>query len=166
MTTLDWILVGFIALSALSGYRRGLISTALSFAGLFFGAVIGARVAPHLLSTSTNAHYGALVGLGGALAGAAVLQTVGSLIGSFTRTGLHLVPPLRFLDSLGGLVAGALAGAVLVWIGSSAAAQLKGQQKVHDQVSRSHVIHRLDQIAPPHDLLKIRTPLEFLRLAK
>ena len=34
MTTLDWIIVGFAAFTAFGGYRRGLVGTVLSFAGL------------------------------------------------------------------------------------------------------------------------------------
>ena len=50
MTRLDWIIVGFAAFTALMGYRRGLVRAALSLAGLAAGAVIGARIAPHVLS--------------------------------------------------------------------------------------------------------------------
>ncbi len=49
MTRVDWIAVAIAVLGALSGLRRGLVATALSFGGLIAGALIGARVAPHLL---------------------------------------------------------------------------------------------------------------------
>src|SRR5476649_2723860 len=138
MTKLDWIMLGFIALMAISGYKRGLIGTALSLGGLAIGAVVGAREAPRFLSGSVQNHYSALVGLGGALLGAAILQAVGGMIGSFTRTGLHLMPPLRMLDSLGGLVAGALCGALLVWVVGAVALQVPGQPKIHKRVAQSH----------------------------
>ena len=41
MTRLDWIIVGFAAFTALMGYRRGLVRTALSLAGLAAGAAWG-----------------------------------------------------------------------------------------------------------------------------
>jgi hypothetical protein len=159
MTTLDWILLGFIALMALSGFKRGLIGTALSFGGLAIGAIVGAREAPRFLTGSLETHYSALVGLGGALIGAALFQAVGGMIGSFTRTGLHLMPPLRMLDSLGGLVAGALCGALLVWVVGAVALQIPGQPKVHARVAQSHVLRRLDKVAPPHDILRIQAQL-------
>jgi uncharacterized membrane protein required for colicin V production len=159
MTNLDWILLGFIALMAISGYKRGLIGTALSLGGLAIGAVVGAREAPRFLSGSVENHYSALVGLGGALLGAGLLQAVGGMIGSFTRTGLHLMPPLRMLDSLGGLVAGALSGALLVWVAGAVALQVPGQPKIHSHVAQSHVLRRLDKIAPPHDILRIQAQL-------
>ena len=76
MTTLDWILLGFIALMALGGLRRGLIGTALSLGGLAIGAIVGAREAPRFLSGSLENHYSALVGLGGALVVLGVLYYV------------------------------------------------------------------------------------------
>jgi hypothetical protein len=121
--------------------------------------VVGARVAPHLLGTKTNSHYAGLVSLGGAVAGALILQAVAALLGSFTRTGLRLLPPLRLLDSLGGLVAGALAGLVLIWVVGAVALQIPGHPKVRSEVMRSHVLRRLDRIAPPKEILKIKVGL-------
>ncbi len=159
MTRLDWILLGFLALGALAGWRRGLIGTALSLAGLAAGGVIGARMAPHVLGTATNSHYAALAGFGGAVAGAVLLQVVASLIGRFTRSGLRLLPPLRMLDSLGGAVAGALAGAVLIWVAGAVALQIPGYPKVRSEVRSSQVLRRLDNLAPPKDILKVKVGL-------
>ena len=159
ITRLDWILLGFLALGALAGWRRGLIGTALSLAGLAAGGVVGARVAPHVLGMAANSHYAALAGLGGAVAGALLLQVVASLIGSFTRRGLRLLPPLRMLDSLGGAAAGALAGAVLVWVAGAVALQIPGYPKVRSEVRSSQVLRRLDRNAPPNDILKIKVGL-------
>ena len=111
MTRVDWIALAIAALAALGGLRRGLIATALSFAGLAAGAVIGARLAPHFLHGGSSSPYTPLAGLVGALVGAAVLQAVASLAGSFARGGaLRVIPPLRLLDSIGGLLAGAALG--------------------------------------------------------
>ena len=159
MTTLDWVLLGLIAVGAFGGWKRGLIGTALSLAGLAAGAIVGARVAPHFLGAKTNSNYAALVGLGGAVAGAVILQVVASLLGSFMRTGLRLLPPLRLLDSLGGMVAGALAGAVLVWVGGAVALQIPGHPQVRNEVTRSQVLRRLNTVAPPKDVLRIKVGL-------
>jgi uncharacterized membrane protein required for colicin V production len=50
VTRLDWIALGFVGLMALYGLRRGLVASALSAAAIVTGAVVGARIAPHLLS--------------------------------------------------------------------------------------------------------------------
>jgi len=159
MTRLDWGLLGFAALCAFSGWRRGLVGTALSFVGLLVGAIVGARVAPQFLSGGKHSEYTALVGLGGAIGGAVLGQVVASLAGSFIRGGLRLVPPLRLFDSLGGLVVGALSGFALVWVAGAVALQIQGHKKVRREVKHSYVLRRLNRIAPPHDVLRIQAQL-------
>src|SRR5437899_49484 len=116
MTRLDWIAVGVVGLAALGGLRRGLVGTALSLAGLVGGAIAGARIAPHFLAHGTSSPYLPVAGLVGAVVGAVVLQTVTGIIGSLARGGMRAIPPLRTLDSIGGLLAGAAWGLVLVWV--------------------------------------------------
>jgi uncharacterized membrane protein required for colicin V production len=157
MTNLDWVLIAFVVVSALGGYKRGLIGTALGLVGLIVGAVIGARLAPHFLSAHTR--YSALVGLFGALIGVALGQVIAAIIGKTIRTGLHLLPPLHLLDSLGGAAVGAVWGLALVWVAGAVALQIPGHAKVRKDVRHSHVIRRLDKIAPPHDLLHVQKKL-------
>ena len=119
MTRVDWIALGIAAVSALGGLRRGLIATVLSFAGLAAGAVIGARLAPQFLHGGSGSPYTPLAGLVGALVGAAVIQAVAAIAGSTLRRALFVLPPLRLLDSLGGLVAGAALGLAFVWVAAA-----------------------------------------------
>jgi uncharacterized membrane protein required for colicin V production len=159
MTRIDWIIVGFAVVASLSGFRRGLIKTVLAFAGLVVGAVVGSRVAPHLLAHTAASHYSALVGLGGAFLGAMLLQSVAALVGGFIRTGLRFAPPLRLFDSLGGLVAGAATGLALAWVVGAVAVQVPGHPSWVREARDSKVLHRLNTIAPPKDVLKIRASL-------
>ena len=154
MTRLDWIALGVVGLTALGGLRRGLVGTALSLAGLAGGAIAGARVAPHFLAHGTSSPYMPVAGLVGAVVGALVLQAVASTIASFARSGLRLLPPLRALDSIGGLLAGAAWGLVLVWVAGAVALQLPGQVGLRHAVQRSEVLRRLNAIAPPSDVLR------------
>src|SRR2546423_7669209 len=105
MSRVDWIVLAVAGLGALTGLRRGLCATALSFGGLIAGAVVGARVAPPLLHGGSGSPYTPLAGLVGALVGAALLQWGAGVAGSFARGGLSAIPPLRLLDTAGGLVA-------------------------------------------------------------
>ena len=73
--------------------------------------------------------------------GAAVLEALGSMAGSFFRSGMRF-PPLRALDSAGGLVLGAAAGLALVWIVGAAALLLPGQRSLRQDVQRSEVLQR------------------------
>ena len=160
MTNLDWVIVAVAALSALAGYRRGLIGTAFWLIGLVAGAVIGARVAPHLLSAGTHSRYTALIGLLGAIAGVAVCQLIASLIARSIRGGLHLLPPLHLLDSLGGAVVGAACGFALCWVVGAVALQLPGHHpKMRREVRQSEVLSRLDKVVPPQDILRVQKQL-------
>ncbi len=154
MTRVDWIALAIAALAALAGLKRGLVATALSLAGLAAGAFLGARVAPHLLHGGSTSPYTPLVGLAGALVGATVLQSVASMAGSLARGGLSVLPPLRVLDSVGGLVAGAAFGLVVVWVAGAVLLQLPGQTKLRREVQASHVLQRLNDIAPPSTVLR------------
>lgn len=154
VTRVDWIALGVAALSALAGLRRGLIATTLSLAGLAAGAVIGARLAPQFLHGGSSSPYTPLAGLAGAVVGAAVMQTVASLAGSSVRRALFVLPPLRLLDSLGGLVAGAVLGLVIVWVAAAVVLQLPGRPKIRDEVLGSLIVQQLNRIAPPRTVLR------------
>jgi S1-C subfamily serine protease len=154
VTVLDWIALGLIALAALAGLRKGLVAGALAIAGVVAGAVLGARVAPHLLPGGSHSPYTPLVALGGAVIGAAVLEALGSMAGAFFRSGLRF-PPLRALDSAGGLVLGGAAGLALVWVFGAAALLLPGQRSLRQSVQRSEVLRRLNDIVPPDRLLNV-----------
>jgi hypothetical protein len=159
VTNLDWVIVAIVVLSALGGYRRGLIRTAFWLVGLVAGAIVGARVAPHLLDAGTHSRYTALVGLAGAIAGVTVCQLLAALAARLVRGGLHLLPPLRLLDSLGGLTIGAVWGAALCWVVGAVALQIPGHPKMRHEVRQSEVLARMNQVAPPHDILRIQKQL-------
>jgi S1-C subfamily serine protease len=154
VTRVDWIALAIAGLSALSGLKRGLIATALSLAGLAAGAVVGARLAPHFLHNGAASPYTPLVGLGGAVVGALLLQTVASIVGSFARGALAVIPPLRMLDSLGGLAAGAALGLAIVWVAGAVLLQLPGQTKLRTEIQQSLILQRLNAIAPPRTVLR------------
>ena len=69
------------------------------------------------------------------------------MVGSFFRAGLRF-PPLRALDSAGGLVVGGAAGLALVWVFGAAALLLPGQRSLRQSVQRSEVLRRLNEHRP------------------
>jgi S1-C subfamily serine protease len=141
-----------VLLSGLLGFRRGLIASGLSLAGVLLGATVGARLAPHLLSGGSRSPYTPLAALIGATLGAAVLQTAAVLLGSMVRGSLRLTP-LRTLDSLGGLVLGAAAGLAVVWVLGTVALLLPGQPRLRQAAQQSHILARLNEAVPPRRLL-------------
>ena len=154
MTRLDWILLAVVVLAGLVGLRKGLVAGLLAITGIVAGAVAGARLAKVILPGGSHSAYAPLVGLAGAIVGAAVLEAVGSMVGSLFRSGLRF-PPLRALDSAGGLVLGAAAGLALVWVFGATALLLPGKPGLRKDVQRSELIHRLNSIVPADRLLHI-----------
>jgi len=154
VTRVDWIALVIAGLSALSGLRRGLIATALSLAGISAGAVLGGRLAPHFLHGGSTSPYTPLAALAGAVVGAMVVQTIASLVGASLRKALFVLPPLRMLDSLGGLLAGLALGLVFVWVAAAVVLQLPGRPRFRDDVLQSKIVQQLNRIAPPRTVLR------------
>jgi S1-C subfamily serine protease len=152
VTTVDWIAAAVIALAALNGLRRGLVGGVFSLAGIVAGAYFGAKLAPQLLSGSESP-YTPLVALGGALVVGVFLQSVAAMLGNAIRTSLFTVPPLRALDTLGGLALGAAAGTAIVWVAGAVALHLPGQVQLREEVQRSRILSEINERVPPSRLL-------------
>ena len=152
MTSVDWIAAGVIALVAMVGLRRGLVGGVLGLVGIALGAYLGAKLAPEILS-GRESPYTPLVALGGALVLVILLQSVASMAGSAIRTSLFAVPPLRFLDSVGGLLLGAAMGAAIVWVAGAVALHLPGQTQLREEVQRSRILGEINERVPPSRLL-------------
>ncbi len=152
MTGLDWLALAVVALAALVGFRKGLVASALSAVGIVVGAVLGARLAPHVLA-GDDSPYTPLVGLLGAAAGAVLLETAGTLVGIRVRGALRL-GALRAVDTAGGLALGAATGLAFVWVLGAAALYVPGQSELRQAAQRSLVLRRLNEIAPPKRLME------------
>jgi len=152
VTTIDWAALAVVAVSALLGFRRGLIASGLSLAGVLLGAWIGARIAPHLLSGGSRSPYTPLAALIGATIGAAVLQSVAVLLGTLARGSLR-VTPLRLFDSFGGLLLGGAAGLTIVWVLGAVALLLPGHAELRRAAQRSAILSRLNDTVSPRHLL-------------
>jgi S1-C subfamily serine protease len=154
LTVVDWVALGLIGITAAAGFRRGLIASALSLAGLVAGAYVGSRVAPHLLNGGAGSPWTPVAGLGGAVGGALLLQAIAGTAGSFVRGGLRLTP-FRLLDSLGGLVLGAGMGVAFVWVVGATALLIPGQPRLRSAIQKSSIVRRLDESVPPSRLLHL-----------
>jgi S1-C subfamily serine protease len=152
MTTVDWIALAVIGLGALNGLRRGLVGGVLSLGGIVAGAYFGAKLAPQFLSGSASP-YTPLVALGGAVALGFFLQSAAGMAGNAIRSSLFALPPLRVLDSLGGFVLGAAAGAAIVWVAGAVALHVPGQVQLREEVQRSRILGELNERVPPSRLL-------------
>jgi S1-C subfamily serine protease len=152
LTRLDWIVLAVIFFTALLGLWQGFTIGVLSVLGLIAGALIGARLAPHLLPDGAESPYTPLVALAGAAGFAILFELLGSTAGAAVRR--RLPEALQTVDSVGGLAFGVLAGLVLVWLMAAVALQLPGQQDLRREVQRSAVLRRLNEIVPPRSALR------------
>jgi uncharacterized membrane protein required for colicin V production len=153
-TTVDWVALAVVALAAFGGMRRGLIASALSLAGLVAGAYVGSRVGPHLLHGGSDSPWAAVAGLAGAVVGALLGTIVAGIAGSLVRGGLKLTP-FRFLDTVGGLVLGALAGLALVWVIGAAALLVPNEPRIRQEARQSEVLGQLNGVVSPRRLLHL-----------
>jgi S1-C subfamily serine protease len=154
LTKVDLLALAFVALTALLGLKKGLIASALSVAGIVGGAIIGARLAPQLLTGGSSSPYTPLAGLAGAAFGALLLETLAAFVGGMARGALPL-PPLRMLDSIGGFVLGAASGLALVWVVGASALLIPGQMSLRHAAQKSLVLQQLYDALPPSSVMKI-----------
>jgi S1-C subfamily serine protease len=154
VTTVDWLALAFVAVTGLLGLKKGLIASALSLAGIIVGAILGARLAPHLLSGGSNSPYTPLAGLAGAAICAVTLETIGTMAGRTLRGSLP-VRPLRTLDSFGGFVLGAGAGLALVWVVGASALLVPGQTSLRRGAQQSLVLRHLYERVPPARFMRL-----------
>jgi S1-C subfamily serine protease len=154
LTRVDWLALVAVVFAAFIGYRKGLIASALSVAGIVVGAIAGARLAPHLLAEGSASPYTPLVGLAGAAVGAVLLETLGTIAGTLLRTRVGVGTTGRRFDSAGGLLLGAAAGVAVVWVLGSVALQLPGRPALRESVQRSLLLQKLNAVVPPAKMMR------------
>ena len=154
MNLADWIAIVVVLIAAFGGLRRGLVLSAFSLVGLAAGAYVGSRVAPHVLHGGSTSRWTPAAGLIGAVIGAMLLQFAALFAGSFIRGGLKL-PPLRLIDTAGGLLLGTAIGLGIVWVGASVALLTPGETRIRQEVERSAIVKHLDAALPPRTLLNL-----------
>jgi len=155
VTTVDWIAVAVIAATAISGLRRGLVAGLLTIAGVVGGAVLGARLAPHLIHNGAVSPYSSLIALGGAIVVGATCAALGGWIGRWVRRTFFVIPPLKALDVAGGFVLGALFGVAIVWILGVVALNVPGQQSARREAQSSTIVEHVVSLLPPDRLLRL-----------
>jgi S1-C subfamily serine protease len=153
VTRLDWIILAVVAGAALLGLWQGLTLSVLSAAGVIVGALLGARLAPHLLADGSESPYTPLVALLGAAVAAVVMEVIASSVGVAIKQRLR-ASPLRVVDAAGGLAFGVVIGLAVVWILAAVALQLPGQVDLRREVQRSAVVRELNEVLPPREVLR------------
>lgn len=155
MNAFDVLLVLLAVSAAIGGYRLGLLTRALSWAGMVLGIIVAARVLPVVLDRLGAEPTGRLlvaacVLLGGAFAG----QALGLLVGARARVALPRSG--RPLDRIGGIAAGLVGLLVALWLVLPTMADVPGSAS---RLARGSTIARaIEEVAPdpPDTLLTLR----------
>jgi S1-C subfamily serine protease len=144
----DWLILAIAALFAVWGYMQGIIVGGLSLAGFVLGAVIGARIAPLVLSGGAHSVYAPLFGLVGALLVGGLLASVLEGLGMRVRFALR-IPGLRTVDGLLGAALTACIGLGLVWIIGAVTLSAATSPGLKRALERSVILRDLDKTLPP-----------------
>lgn len=158
MTPLDWVILAAIALSAASGFQRGVVVTALTLLGAAGGALIGLLL-DMALSASTSPAAPALLALVGGLLGAGLLGRAGrrlrarwlrpvSRARSRRSARLLRTAPPR-LDRLLGAVLSVVIACGVAWLTAGAARTSDASPAAREAVRESLVLGRLRAALPP-----------------
>ena len=137
----------FVVLMAMWGFLQGLIVGALSLAGFIGGAVLGARLAPLLLSDGSKSPYAPLFALLGAILLGGILAMGLESLG-FRLRGL-LVGPLGIIDSAGGAILLACVGLGVAWLFGAVALNTPGARELRRDIQRSKILSSLNEHFPP-----------------
>lgn len=151
MSRLDIAALCVIGLTAVGGFRRGLIVGACSLGGLAAGAYVGAKLAPGLLRGPTSI-YPPLVTLGGAVVGSGIGQFAAVTLGRSVRRALQ-IGLLHSFDNVGGAVLGAATGVAFVWVLGSVALYIPADGTLRREVQGSRIAGRLTSSLPPSRLI-------------
>lgn len=122
MTLVDVIVVLWVGVSAVQGARRGLVVNGLGLIGFVAGAVVGSRLAPHLLAQGSQSPWVPAASMIAALVVGLVAQTLAGAAGGAIRSRI-LLGPLAPVDTAGGLALGGVLGLALVWLAAVVAIQ-------------------------------------------
>lgn len=147
MNIVDFIVIGAVIVFAWSGWRQGFVAALLSFTGFIGGGLLGAFVAPKLLTQFDLSGPTGLAATVGVVLGLAVTgQILASILGRRIRD--HITwQPARIVDNLGGAALNVVALLVIGWILAFTAAALPSSP-VATQVRASTVLANLDRLVP------------------
>jgi Trypsin-like peptidase domain/Colicin V production protein len=112
---LDVILVLLLALSIVSGYRRGATLQVFGLVGLIGGVVLGALVAPRVAALANSPTTAVALVVGSVLVGAAAGNVAGWTVGSRVRSKAHDHAPVRRVDAVGGSLLSVGALLLVTW---------------------------------------------------
>jgi len=152
VSTADWVVIAVVAIAGLYGISTGFLRGAFSLAGFAFGAYLGARVAPQILTDGSP--YVPVVALAGAILLGTLMRGLAGLLAGVLRTSIGVIPGMRLLDRFAGLVLGLAAGVFLCWAIGAVLLYVPGETELRRSVQRSAILSEINDVFPPERLLE------------
>jgi S1-C subfamily serine protease len=152
VSTADWVVIAVVAIAGVYGISTGFLRGAFSLAGFAFGAYVGARLAPLILSDGSP--YVPVVALGGAVLCGMLMRGLAALLAGALRTSIGVIPGMRLLDRFAGLLLGLVAGVFLCWAVGAVLLYLPGETELRRSVQRSAILSEINDVVPPERLLE------------
>jgi S1-C subfamily serine protease len=152
VSTADWVVIAVVAIAGLYGISTGFLRGAFSLAGFAFGAYIGARLAPQILTDGSP--YVPVIALAGAILLGTLMRGLAGLLAGVLRTSIGVIPGMRLLDRFAGLVLGLVAGVFLCWAIGAVLLYLPGETDLRRSVQRSAILSEINDVFPPERLLE------------
>ena len=152
MSTADWVVIVVVAVAGIYGISTGFLRGAFSLAGFAFGAYLGARLAPLILTDGSP--YVPVVALASAVLCGMLMRGLAALLAGALRTSIGVIPGMRFLDRLAGLALGLVAGVFLCWAIGAVLLYLPGETDLRRTVQRSTILSEINDVVPPERLLE------------
>ncbi|HJQ00813.1 MAG TPA: MarP family serine protease [Jatrophihabitans sp.] len=153
---LDLVLLVLAALSAIGGFRRGLIGSITALVGFAIGAAVGVHYAPTIARAILKAPSNSIavdqafgqraITLLAVLAFAAAGQFLGQFVGSRIRAVIALTP-LGPADGVGGAVISVVTVLALAWLLALTLAYAPAPALAR-QIHRSLVLQTIDRVVP------------------
>jgi S1-C subfamily serine protease len=152
VSTADWVVIAIVGISGFYGISTGFLRGAFSLAGFAFGAYLGARLAPVILSDGSP--YVPVVALAGAILFGTLMRGLAGMLAGVLRTSIGVIPGMRLLDRFAGLALGLVAGVFLCWALGAVLLYVPGETELRRAVQRSTILSEINDVVPPERLLE------------
>ena len=149
MGPVDWLIIGFVCVASVWGFRQGLIIGLFGLSGLVVGVVLGSRATPLLLESGTGSPYTPLFALLGAVLGGTLALGVAVSLGDGLRKFAVRGPFSRLLDGTGGAILTAAIAIAIAWIVGAAIVYSTAPGEVRSEVRQSNLLSRINAFMPP-----------------
>jgi len=149
VTAIDWVIVAFVAVLAVWGFRQGLIVGGLGLGGLVIGIVLGSRASPLLLEGGSASPYAPLFALLGGLLGGTLALGIAVSVGDGIRAAAVRGRLGRLVDGAGGALLTAAVGVGIVWIAGAAFLFSAAGGPLRNEVRGSTLLTRINGVLPP-----------------